>query len=306
MSSTQLSSIPTSFDGTLANLRENLPIVLESMARFIALLERIASRDLANSADLLRAKMALDSFGEAFSGISGTSSSPGSSNGQMAKGSGGRPRETDEDTLVLARDMTRFSSSLSVLAENVESHSGQFSAIQIERFKALREIWRSLLALLKAYDGPLRVDAVDKLKKRIESSQGKYQSLASVAVANRKPNHAEELEKLLKSIEEDQNGVQKALERRERVRYQVAQEVRIAWRWSTVLRVELADWAANNSAVSYDLCTSFRRVLMAVATTALRATGERMEQPQERARYFRLELPGWPLATHESNIALLF
>lgn len=257
LSPTQLSSIPVSFDTTLTNLREMLPLVLESMARFIGLLERIAARDLANSADLLRAKMALDSFGEALGPISGTSAS-GLTNGSAAKaGSGGRPRESDEDTLILARDMVRFSSSLGTLAEQSEAQSARFSAVQVERLKGLREVWRSLLALLKAYDGPLRVDAADKLKKRIEASQGKYQSLASTPQANRKPNHHEELEKLLKSIEEDQDGVQKALERRERVRYQVAQEVRVAWRWSTLLRVELAEWASVDAEVSARMASPF-------------------------------------------------
>lgn len=260
LSPTQLSSIPMSFDVTLTNLREMLPLVLESMARFIALLERIAARDLANSADLLRAKMALDSFGESLSGLSGANASgSGSSgdsafaNGQTAKkgsGAGGRPREIDEDTLILSRDMVRFSSSLSALAEEHDSYICRLSSTHIERLKALREVWRSLLALLKAYDGPLRVDAVDKLKRRIEASQGKYQNLASAPSANRKPNHQDELEKLLKSIEEDQDSVQRALDRRERVKYQVAQEVRVAWRWSTVLRVELADWAAVHGKVS--------------------------------------------------------
>ena len=246
LSSAQLSSVPTNLETTLATLREALPAVIDSSSRLCALLERVHHRNLASAADMLRAKMSLDSYGEVLAGLS------------TGHAHAGRPKEVEEECLVLHRDMHKFSDALGHLAESAEVRSIEWENESLERLKLQREIWKGLLGLLDRYEQRLRHDAVDKTKKRIEANQTRFKALASAAPESRKANYDEEVRKLLKSIEDDQDLVEKALQRREYLRYSLAQEIRWTWRWSTVLRVDLSNWSVRESEVSEVLPCDWR------------------------------------------------
>lgn len=263
----QEASIPTSLESSILGLRESVPGIIETLTRLSGLLERIVNREAANSADLLRTRMGLDSFSEMYSalGEAGSSSmtatngsdadtlghrrassSRGSNEGtgvRAGRVGGGRPKEIEEDSLILKRDVFRFGEALSSLCEQTEQRCASFEDSTLEDIKLQRDSWRALAMLLDRYETRLKHDGLEKVKKRIEASQTRYATLQAAA----KPNWHEEGQRLLSSIESDQDTVSKLLDRRGFLRYSVAQEIRWAWRWSAMLQDHLARWAQGGS-----------------------------------------------------------
>ena len=205
--------------------------MIDRQTRLCALLERISHRSTSNANDLLRAHMCLDFVGGIYSSLSGS-------------GSAGRPKEVEEDALLLCRDLDKLSAGLSSLASLSEARSSAFEDSTLERLKMQRETWRALDSLLERYKAKLQVDNVEMLKKRIEGSKSRYASLQ----ATTKPEWQEEGKKVLDGIEKDQEAMAGALSRRAVLKWIMAQEVRWVWRCSARLRVDVADWSADESA----------------------------------------------------------
>jgi uncharacterized phage infection (PIP) family protein YhgE len=182
--------------------------------------------------------MSLDSFGEVFQATS--------SNTQVAL----RPRELDEECIILNRDLGKLSEGLSSLSELQEGDSTNFEDGTLEDLKTQREAWRSLAALLERYETRLKHDNIDKLKKRIEATQSKHSALQSNTNSSNRANAQEESRKLLDSIEKDQASIAKLLDRRAYLRYILAQEIRWTWRWNALLKVHMSNWTSDGSAHS--------------------------------------------------------
>lgn len=243
LSTSQESLIPisTTFESILSTLRESLPGLIESLTRLCALIERINYRSLQNQSDLMRARLSFDSFAETYKGLS---------NGSHHAS---RPREIEEETTILNRDLNHLSDKIGIMNELTESHVGNFEneIILEERMKLQRDLWRSLLVLLTKYESKLKHDNIDKIKKRIEGYQSKYSTINNTPISNRKANADEEMKKLVKNIEDDQNEIERLFNRRVFYEWSILAEVRFVWRWSTVLRVDLADLASEENKVSF-------------------------------------------------------
>lgn len=253
LSTSQESLIPTSFDSILATLREALPGLIESLTRLCALMERINHRAQQNADDLLRLRLSFDSFNEYYKGLNG-----GGGNNHAA-----RPREIEEETMILYRDLNKLSGELGTMAELAESHIAGFEneTILENKLKLQRDLWRSLLALLNKYESKLKHDNIDKIKKRIESNQSKYSSINNTPLQNRKSNADEEMKKIIRNIEEDQNEIERLLNRRAFYKWTTTAEIRLAWRWSTLLRVDISELAMEENKVGRWTYCSARSLL---------------------------------------------
>lgn len=280
ISTSQESLIPISFESILSTLKESLPSLIEALTRFCALLERINYRNEQNNADLIRVRMAFDSFGEIYKGLNSGSSSSTSSSTTTSNTTGGinnanhagRPKEIEEETMILNRDIGMFSENMGRIAELQEgniSGSGKTEEVgerggaegggrieMLERdLKFQRDIWRSLLQLLNKYETRLKHDNIDKIKKKIEISQSRYSTINNTPVANRKNNSEEEMKKLINSIQDDQNEIQRLLNRRVFFKWSIVGEIRWIWRCSTLIRVNMSDWIKRENKVGFSLIT---------------------------------------------------
>lgn len=212
-------------------MRDSLPLVIDAQTRFCALLERILHRQQAIAADLIRARMGLDSFTEVYS--------------SLARGAGGRNPEVEEETTLIVRDLGVLGHGLSMLADTEERHCAASIDTTLEELKSQREMWRAFAGLLERYDSKLRHDNVDKLRKRIGTTQRAYSNV----MENRKTGYEEEGKRLLNAIAKDEADVKACLDRRTFLRYALTQELRWVWRESTTLRVILGKWSTEGSEV---------------------------------------------------------
>lgn len=234
--------------------------MIESSTKLCSYLERIYGRNLANANDTLRLKLAWDGYGEQHAALSdGKEGSP--SGGSTL---GGRPRELEEDTTLLNRDSAAFSrTTLAGASELSERSALAFQATLLEEYKLVRESWRALLDLLNRYETHLKRDSIPVLKKRIEAAQQRYTSVTSAPPANgsRKPGWEDEAKRLLGSIEADQASIEQELQRKEFLKYCLAQELRWVWRWVTSRgRKALADWTRLEAGTAVQLERIWSRV----------------------------------------------
>jgi len=239
LSSSQESLIPTSFDSILATLRESLPSLIDSLTRFCALLERINYRNEQNYSDLVRTRLALDSFSEIYKGLN----NGGNSN------HAGRPKEIEEETLFFNRDVLKLSENIGNIVELQEEVIHTRNEGLERDLKLQRDLWRSLLILLNKYESKLKHDNIDKIKKRIEQSQSRYSTLNNIQSSNRKHKEEEEMKKLVNGIENDQNEIERLLNRRMFFRWCITAEIRLIWRLSTLMRVGMSEWMMRENKV---------------------------------------------------------
>ena len=238
LTNSQETLIPTSFDSILATLKESLPGLIDSLTRLCALLERINYRNEQNSSDLVRARLALDSFGEIYKGLS--------NGGHHA----GRPKEIEEETLIFNRDILKLSENIGNIAELQESNTnGRVEDLERD-LKLQRDLWRSLLILLSKYESKLKHDNIDKIKKKIEASQNRYSTLNNTPNQTRKPKEEEEMKRIITQIEDEQNEIERLLNRRAFFKWSITGEIRFIWRYSTLMRVVASDWTMRENKVS--------------------------------------------------------
>ena len=238
LTTSQESLIPTSFESILATLKESLPSLIDSLTRLCALIERINYRNEQNSSDLIRARLALDSFGEIYKGLN---------NGGYHSG---RSREIEEETLIFNRDILKLSENIGNIAELQENNTNGRSEALERDLKLQRDLWRSLLILLNKYESKLKHDNIDKIKKKIETSQNRYSTLNNIPSQTRKMKEEEEMKKIILQIEEDQNEIERLLNRRAFFKWSITGEIRFIWRLSTLMRVIISDWTIRENKVS--------------------------------------------------------
>ena len=231
LSLAQEASIVSTYDLSLATLRDTLPGILKVQTQLCTSLERVSHRSSMNATDLLQAQRALGSFGVINSNTKQTTESH-------------RPKELAEDTTLLNRDLERLSEGLSSLSEISDEHAKLFEKTTLEKLKLQRETWRALSNSLDRYMGSFLSDDVQKLENRIKNYQKRYTSLQYAAASD----WVEEGKKLQAGIEKDQDAITAALKRRIVVRWIMAQEVSWVWRYTALLRVGIGEWMMDESA----------------------------------------------------------
>lgn len=262
-----------SFENIIKILKEELPLLIESINRFCSLIERIFFRNLQNENDFIRFKLAFDSFGEIYSDLSSNNNNSSSSSRQHQSDSNsttttvgknsGRPKEIEEETILLQRELNKFSNGIGNIIELNERSNNERIEILENQFKLQRDLWRSLLFLINKYESKFKFDNVDKIKKRIESNQSRYSILNNNTnnengsnINNNNSNNKrqqkeeEEKRKIINNIEIDQNEIERLMNRRIFYKWSLMCEIRLIWRYSTLMRVYISDLIIRENKVS--------------------------------------------------------
>jgi len=211
-------TIPEDLDDKLQIVRRKLGAVIEHWQRICLLGDRLAKRREAAAADLTRLAMTLDSLGEV--------------RGPCWRGEGCEPCAGVRDGL------TRVSKRLSAHAANVERRADGLFATTLEALKDQRDLYVSIqhtLRLLVLYHSQLAMrdlfsrhdrfsgDAVDRLRKRVETMTLRVASVRSAA----KDGWQSEADKIAQSIEHDQAAINVQLARRVFIRHSLWHELRV-------------------------------------------------------------------------------
>ncbi|GAA5910976.1 hypothetical protein JCM6882_006735 [Rhodosporidiobolus microsporus] len=217
----QLSSLPPHLDTSLLSLRQRTPALLDAWTRITSHADRLAHRRLNQGAEYARMREAL----EAALG---------------AERDGWRPKEVEG----VEREVEGAGRVLASVAEVEEASARRKLEGVVEEFKRHREIYLNLRDLFHRQT-TLGIDNVDKLKKRSETYLTKLRTLHSASP--RPSNFSTETERLAGLVEADQKEVERLLRRREFVRWCVWEEVRWAFRCTSLLSIALKDYASEET-----------------------------------------------------------
>ncbi|KAI5480508.1 sorting nexin mvp1 [Pseudohyphozyma bogoriensis] len=211
------SQIPSDVEVKLSSLRSRILPLIEHWTKISSLFDRIAHRRQNQGGDLCRLEVAIES-------------------GLETERSGWRPVEVEG-----VEGITQaLAVSVGEMGRKVEGSSEGLLERTVEDVKRHRELYLNLRDLFGRQVTHSH-DAVDKLKKRVESNMRKVETVREV----RKPAFEVELDKLASSIEADQRQIDLLLRRRIFIKWCLWQETLWMFRCTSLLQKTLKDYVKS-------------------------------------------------------------
>ncbi|GAA5857519.1 hypothetical protein JCM8547_009315 [Rhodosporidiobolus lusitaniae] len=227
LSSSQLSSLPSDLDARLSSLRSRLPSLVEAWTRIATTADRLAHRRLNQGAEFRK-------MGEALRGA------------MEVERDGWTPKEVE----AVEREVEGVAKVVGGVGETEELSARRKLDTAVEEFKRHREVYLNLRDLF-ARQAVLGVDNIDKLKKRVEMNTAKLNLLNSTSP--RPTTYQQDMEKYLSTVEQDQREIEQLLRRRAFVRWCMWEEVRWAFRQTSLLSTALKDYASAETTYAKQL-----------------------------------------------------
>ncbi|CUA75520.1 Sorting nexin MVP1 [Cryptococcus neoformans var, neoformans B-3501A] [Rhizoctonia solani] len=205
-------SVPGDCSEKLAVVRRKLPSSVDHWTRISIIVERMIKRREGAAADLTRLTMTLNSLTE-------------HNNSCSLRG------ESDDCELCagVRTGLGRVAVRTGGLGEELDARSRVLNSTLLEAVKSQRDLYLAFQALFVRHDR-LGSDAVDKLKKRVETAGAKHLAIVNSLEALQGPAKSkaqEEGEKLRISIEKDQHQIHALLNRRVFIQYCMWHELRV-------------------------------------------------------------------------------
>ncbi|BGP39898.1 Sorting nexin mvp1 [Rhodotorula kratochvilovae] len=214
-------SLPADVDARLASVRQRVPALVDAWTRIATVADRLAHRRLNQGKEF-------DALSEALG------------KAVEVESAGWRPAEVEQ-----TERETRAASGVAAEVAETEGASARRSLeTVVEELKRHREIYTNLRDMF-ARQASLGGDNVDKLKKRVETNLSKLSLLRSLTP--RPASFDADADKLGALLAADQRAIDGALRRRSFVRWCVWEEVRWAWRCTSLLNLTLRDYAASET-----------------------------------------------------------
>ncbi|CUA74659.1 Sorting nexin MVP1 [Cryptococcus neoformans var, neoformans B-3501A] [Rhizoctonia solani] len=205
-------SVPGDCSEKLAVVRRKLPSSIDHWTRISIIVERMIKRREGAAADFTRLTMTLNSLTE-------------HNNSCSLRG------ESDDCELCagVRTGLGRVAVRTGGLGEELDARSRVLNSTLLEAVKSQRDLYLAFQALFVRHDR-LGSDAVDKLKKRVETAGAKHLAIVNSLEALQGPAKSkaqEEGEKLRSSIEKDQHQIHALLNRRVFIQYCMWHELRV-------------------------------------------------------------------------------
>ncbi|GAA5917598.1 hypothetical protein JCM8208_006761 [Rhodotorula glutinis] len=235
-------SLPADVDARLASLRQRLPALVESWTRITTVADRLAHRRLNQGKEYEALNEALGRAVE-------------------VEGQGWRPKEVEQTE----REVRATSSVAADVAETEGASAMRSLETVVEELKRHREIYTSLRDLF-GRQAALGGDNIDKLQKRVETNLGKLNLLRSLNP--RPPSFDADADKLSSLLAADQRSIDAALRRRRFIRWCVWEEVRWAWRCTSLVNLTLRDYAAHEMSYARRLAEQWSSLAEALGPAA--------------------------------------
>ncbi|GAA5821519.1 hypothetical protein JCM3770_001060 [Rhodotorula araucariae] len=214
-------SLPADVDARLASVRQRVPSLVDAWTRIATVADRLAHRRLNQGKEYEALNEALAKAVE-------------------VESAGWRPAEVEQTE----REVRAASGVAADVAETESASARRSLETVVEELKRHREIYTNLRDLF-GRQAALGGDNVDKLKKRVETNLSKLSLLRSVTP--RPASFDADADKLSSLLAADQRAIDTALRRRSFVRWCVWEEVRWAWRCTSLLNLTLRDYAATET-----------------------------------------------------------
>ncbi|GAA5942060.1 hypothetical protein JCM3775_007387 [Rhodotorula graminis] len=235
-------SLPADVDARLASLRQRLPALVDSWTRITTVADRLAHRRLNQGKEY---EALHDALGRAVE----------------VEGRGWRPAEVEQTE----REVRATSGVAADVAETEGASARRSLETVVEELKQHREIYTGLCDLF-ARQAALGGDNVDKLQKRVETNLAKLNLLRSLNP--RPPSFDADADKLSSVLAADQRSIDAALGRRRFIRWCVWEEVRWAWRSTSLLNLTLRDYAAHETSYARRLADQWSSLAEALGPPA--------------------------------------
>ncbi|GAA5846068.1 hypothetical protein JCM9279_004775 [Rhodotorula babjevae] len=235
-------SLPADVEARLASLRQRLPALVEAWTRITTVADRLAHRRMNQGKEY---EALHDALGRAVE----------------VEGQGWRPKEVEQTE----REVRATSGVASDVAETEGASARRSLETVVEELKRHREIYTSLRDLF-GRQAALGGDNVDKLQKRVETNLGKLNLLRSLNP--RPPSFDADADKLSSLLAADQRSIDAALRRRSFIRWCVWEEVRWAWRCTSLVNLTLRDYAAHETSYARRLAEQWNSLAEALGPAA--------------------------------------
>ncbi|KAJ1307091.1 hypothetical protein OPQ81_001209 [Rhizoctonia solani] len=230
-------SVPGDCSEKLAAVRKKLPGLIDHWTRISVIVERLIKRREGAAADFTRLTMTLNSLTE-----HNTSCSL-------------RGEPDDCDLCVGVRTgLGQVAVRTGGLGEELDGRSRVLGSTLMEAIKSQRDLYLAFQALFVRHDR-LGSDAVDKLKKRVETTGAKHLAIVNSLESLQGPAKAkaqEEGDKLRSAIEKDQHQIHTLLNRRVFIQYCMWHELRVVLhnRENTLLSLAVQQFVREESEFS--------------------------------------------------------
>ncbi|GAA6002503.1 hypothetical protein JCM10207_001153 [Rhodosporidiobolus poonsookiae] len=239
--------LPSDLDSRLSSLRTRLPSILDSWTRLSTTLDRLAHRRLNQGAEFRKLR-------------DGIEASLG------AEREGWRPRGVED----AESERSAVAGTVGQVAETEEASARREIDGVVEDFKRHREIYLNLRDLFLRQQ-TLGVDNVDKLRKRVSTLTAKLHALHTASPLA--SNAAQQSEQLQAQIAADEKAIEAGLRRREWVRWVGWEEVRWAFRLTSLLALTLRDYAAEETTFARQLVVQWSALGEGLGAAPLAAGG---------------------------------
>ncbi|KIM25405.1 hypothetical protein M408DRAFT_210488 [Serendipita vermifera MAFF 305830] len=216
-------SIPSNLEEKLAATRQKIGMLIEQWTRLCTLMERILKRREGAAADMSRATLTINALTE--------------SNHQDPWGG-----PTSELAIGVRLGMEHVSKHMGTMADTLDQRSRVAINSNLEALKVQRDLYVAVRDLFSRHDR-FSPDAAERLRKRIETQSLKLENVKSA----QKEGWEVEADKLLSSIEKDQQAVAVCLARRVFIRHCLWHEFRVVFhnREHTLLSMAVQTWATQ-------------------------------------------------------------
>ncbi|KAG8697072.1 Sorting nexin mvp1, partial [Ceratobasidium sp. 395] len=231
-------SVPSDCEEKLGAVRRKLPGLVDHWTRISVIAERLVKRREGAAADLTRLTMTLNSLAEHNSSCS--------------------VRGENDDTCDLCAGvrtgMGRVAVRTGGLGEEMDGRSRGLNATTLEAIKSQRDLYLAFQALFVRHDRQ-GGDAVDKLKKRVDTAGAKHLGIINSLSTLQGPAQTkaqDEADKLRASIEKDQAQIHALLARRIFIQYCMWHELRVVLhnRENTLLSIAVQNFAREEGEFS--------------------------------------------------------
>jgi sorting nexin-8 len=195
-------AIPSDLEDRMTVMRQRTALLVDHWTRFCAIADRMVKRREGAAADASRLMMTLNTMVE---------ENPQCWHSEFCDLFAG-----------VQQGMKQVSSRLQSHADTLEQRSRRLSLATLEELKTQRDLYIALRDLFTRYDR-LSPDAVDRLRKRVDSNSIKLESVK----AAKKEGWEAEADRVLGAIEKDQNEISSCMARRVFIRHSIWHELRV-------------------------------------------------------------------------------